>query len=191
MERFDLIDEAPYGDEEFPITEKPEMDDMEADKCIQKINNWERYRLFWLDFYAKKVDEVNAKCDRNIEWQKRNLQSYFSMVPHRSTKTMEAYDLPSGRISVAFSKPKLVPNKESILNRFVEQGDDEFIKVKKELDWARYKGRLFIGSNGEVLDKETGEIVTDVDVEMSVPEFSVTINKKGDEKNEGNQDSDA
>lgn len=188
MDFTNLVDEVPYG-EDGNATVGSSMDDMSADVCIQKIANWERYRNYWLDYYAKKIDEVNAKCDRNIEYQNRNLREFFMTVPHRETKTMEAYDLPSGRISFSFSKANMVPDKDSILKRFEEQGDNEFIKTKKEVDWSAYKARLFISSSGEVLDKETGEIIKDVAVEMSEPKFSVSINKKGGEKNgESNSD---
>jgi len=187
MDFTNLIDEVPYGTNVEAVEVEPQIDDMDADGCIQKISNWERYRNFWMDYYTKKMDEVNAKCDRNIEFQNRKLREFFMTVPHRSTKTMEAYDLPSGKISISYSKQSMVPDKVAILKRFEEQGDDEFIKLKKELDWANYKTRLFISSNGEVLDKETGEVVSDVAVETSEPKFSVSINKKGGEDNgEGN-----
>ena len=110
----DLIDEVPFG-ADVETMEVRKMDDMDADACIEKISNWERYREFWLDYYQKKIDEVNQKCDRNIAYQRRNLRDYFATVPHRSTKTMEAYDLPHGKIQVTFSKPCLVPNKDAIL----------------------------------------------------------------------------
>ena len=185
MENFNLVDEIPFGaDVESIPLDDVQMNDMDADACIQKIGNWERYRQFWLDFYSKKIEEVNSKCDNNIALQNRKLRDFFKTVPHRSTKTMEAYDLPSGKISVSFGKPSLVPNKESILERFEKSGDSEFIKVKKELDWSGYKSRLFISDSGDVLDKETGEIVKDVSVEMSEPKFTVKPNKKeeGDEE---------
>jgi len=173
----EVVDEVPFGAdvEELDV---PQMDDMEADNCIEKIENWERYRQFWLDYYQKKVDEVNQKCDRNIAYQERKLRDYFSVVPHRSTKTMEAYDLPHGKIQCTFSKPTFVPNKEAILARLKEDGELEFIKVEEKLDWSGYKSRLFISNTGDVLDKETGEVVKDVSIEMSTPEFSVKPNKK-------------
>lgn len=164
------------GDDGFPVEQ---IDEMQADECIQKIDNWERYRKFWLDWYKKKIEEVNEKCDRNIAWQKRKLRNFFKFVPHRNTQTFEAFDLPSGRLTMPFPKKKLVPDRASILARFVKDGDEEFIKVKKDIDWDGYRKRLFISEDGDVLDKETGEIVTDVSIEESAPEFSVTINKKG------------
>ena len=185
MKNFDLEDEVPFGvDPETYVDDDGEhMNDMDADSCIQKIGNWERYRKFWLDYYAKRIDEVNEKCDRNIAWQKRHLRDFFMNVPHRKTKTLEAYDLPSGRISVTLSKPCLVPDKSAIIERFKSHGDNEFIKVKEELDWNGYKSRLFISDSGDVLDKETGEIIKDVAVEETETKFEVKPNKNG-----GNED---
>ena len=175
----EMIDEVPFGTDIESMEIEDRITDMDADACIQKIANWERYRKFWLDYYAKRIEEVNQKCDNNIEYQKRKLNAYYRGVPHRTTKTMEAYDLPSGRISVSIPKQKLVPNKDSILTRLKLNGEEEFIKVKEELNWDEYKSRLFISDSGDVLDKETGEIIKDVSVEMTEAKFSVTINKKG------------
>lgn len=184
MVRLDMVDEVPFG-AEVDALEVPKMDEMDAAACVEKCENWEKYRNFWLDYYAKKIDEVNQKCDRNVAYQKRKLRDYFMTVPHRSTKTMEACDLPNGRLSMSFSKQSLVPNKEAILARLKKDGESEYIKIKEELDWSGYKSRLFISEMGDVLDKETGEIVEDVEVKTSEPEFSVKpIKEKESEENE-------
>ena len=181
----DVVEEVPYGTDVEAVEINGEMNDMDADSCIEKISNIERYRKFWLDYYAKKVNEVNEKCDRNVAYQQRKLRYFFATVPHRSTKTMEAYDLPHGRISVTFPERRLVPNKDAILKRFIKSGDREFVKVVESLDWSGYKARLFISDDGDVLDRETGEIIKDVDVEITEPTFSVKPSKdKGDESNE-------
>lgn len=167
-----VVDEVPYGMDIDAIEFGDTIDEMEADACLEKISNWEKYRKFWLDYYAKKIEEVNEKCDRNRAYQERKLRDYFNSVPHRSTKTMEVYDLPHGKLSMPFATKKMVPNKEAIIARLKGYGENEFIKVKEDLDWSGYKSRLFISDSGDVLDKETGEIVTDVSVEISKPEFS-------------------
>lgn len=172
-----MEDEVPFGVEVEAMDVAP-MDDMEADACVQKIGNWERYRDFWLDYYQKRIDEVNQKCDRNVAYQRRKLREFFRSVPHRHLKASEAYDLPSGKISMSYPTPKMIPNKADILERFKKNGDTQFIKVKEELDWNGYKSRLFISDSGDVLDKETGEVVKDVLVEVSEPDITVTNNKK-------------
>ena len=177
-----MEDEVPFGVDVETVEIVPAMDDMEADNCVRKIGNWERFREFWLNYYAKKIEEVNQKCDRNIAYQNRKLRDFFASVPHRASKTMEAYDLPSGRISVTYSKQKLVPNKDSILARLKADGEVQFIKTKEELDWSSYSSRLFISDNGDVMDKETGEIVEDVAIEASEPKFTVKTTKKGSEE---------
>ena len=190
MENFaNVIDEVPFG-EDPTIYIDPESalhDDMDADACLQKIGNWERFRKFWLDFYQKKIDEVNQKCDNNIEFNRRKLKDYFATVPHRSTKTQDAYDLPSGKLAIVYSKPKLAPDKHAILERLKNAGEMEFVKTKttEDLDWQAYKDRLFISEDGEsVIDRETGEVLKDVAIEQNAPEFKVTPNKKkGEEEN--------
>lgn len=181
MQNVVMVDEVPFGVDVNTIEYAP-IDDMDADECFKKIRNIERYRQFWLDYYQKKIDEVNNRCDNNIAFQNRKLRDFFNTVPHRSTKTMEAYDLPNGRISMTFATQKLVPNKDAIIKRFEENGDDEFIKTKtvRELDWSKYKSRLFISENGDVLDRETGEIITDVAVQVEEPKFNAKPNNEDD-----------
>ena len=181
MEKIDIIDEAPYGDNPYIDPELCPKDDMDADECLTKINNWERFRKFWLDFYAKKIEEVSQKCDRNIAYNRRKLKDYFSTVPHKSTKTQEIYDLPSGKLAMVYKKPSLVPDRQAILDRFKASGDKEFIKTKttEDIDWNGYKERLFISEDGKtVLDKETGEIVKDVSIKVEDPEFKATPKKE-------------
>lgn len=184
MVNFEMEDEVPFGKEADEI-EVSHVDEMDATACIEKRDNWERYRQFWIDYYTKKIEEVNQRCDRNIAYQDRKLREYFLSVPHRKTKTMEAYDLPNGRLSMSFMQKKLVPNRDSILERLKKDGETSFIKVKvkEELDWDGYKSRLFISDMGDVLDKETGEIVEDVSIEVSEPKFTVKTNKKESEEN--------
>ena len=156
----EVVDEIPFGvDMESLVVDEP-MDDMEADACLQKIMNWEKYSAFWHDWYNKKLAELDEKCKNNIDFQKRKLRYYYQSVAHRKTKTMEIADLPHGRLSIPFSKQKMVPNKEAIIARLRENGEEQFIKTKEELDWSGYKDRLFISDSGDVLDKETGEIIT-------------------------------
>ena len=190
MERIDVIDEVPFGEDPaiYIDPEKALCDDMDADACLQKIANWEKFRKFWLDFYAKKIDEVNQKCDNNITYNRRKLQDYFEKVPHRTTKakTQEVYDLPSGKLAVVYKNARFVPDNQAIIERLKRTGETEFIKIKtsEDLDWKGYKERLFISEDGNmILDRETGEVVTDVEIDRPTPEFKITPNKKVEKEN--------
>ena len=177
----DVIDEVPFGANVEELVIDDAIDEMEADACLQKIMKWENFRAFWQKHYEEKLKELNAKCDNNIAFQKRKLRYYYMSVPHRKTKTMEAYDLPHGKLSMPYAKQKLVPNKEAIIARLKDIGENQFIKTKEELDWSGYKDRLFISDSGDVLDKETGEIVTDVSIETVEGEFTVKTQSKESE----------
>ena len=181
MEKIELLDELPFGeDPTVYIDQKTALhDDIDADACLQKINNWGRFRKFWLDFYAKKINEVNQRCDNNIAYNKRRLRDYFATVPHRTTKakTQEVYDLPSGKLAVVYKSASLVPDRKAIIDRLKKAGEIEYINVKtsEDLDWKGYKERLFIGEDGSsIIDRETGELVTDVTIERPMPEFKAT-----------------
>lgn len=178
----DVVDEIPFGVDIAALVVDEPMDDMQADACLQKIANWEKYGKFWNDWYSKKLEEVNEKCRNNIELQKRKLRYYYQSVAHRKTKTMEIADLPHGKLCMPFVKQKLVPDKEAILLRLKDSGENQFIKTKEELDWSGYKDRLFISDSGDVLDKETGEIITDVSIETVEGEFTVKAQSKESEE---------
>ena len=177
METISFVDEVPFG-ADVETLEIEQIDDLSADECIRKIGNIERFRKFWLDFYQKKIDEVNRKCDTNVAYQRRKLRAFFDTVPHRGTKTTEAYDLPSGKLSFTFAKRKLNPDRTAIIERMKKNGETEFIKVKTtvDLDWSGYSKRLIMSDEGEVIDRETGEVVSDVVIEMTEPKFDVKMN---------------
>ena len=195
MERIDMVDEIPYGvnPETFIDMEMSAHDDMDADNCLQKIENWERFRKFWLDYYDKKIEEVNQKVDNNIAFNKRKLRNYFTLVPHRRTKMQEVYDLPSGKLAVTYKEASFVPDRKAIIERLKKSGETEYVKVKtsEDLDWKGYKERLFISEDGNVLDRETGEIVTDVTIDRPMPEFNAVPKeriKKNGESEDGREE---
>ena len=188
MEMVRMIDEVPFGKDVNEVEIDQQQDDMKADESLIKIGNWERYRKYWLDFYQKKIDEVNQLVDRNVFYQKRILRAYFDTVPHKATKmhTQESYELPSGKLIMKFPKPKFIPDNEALLKKFKESGEEEYIKttVKEEIKWNDYKSCLFIDDEGNVVNRNTGEYEENVGVDYGTPTFDIKDNKKGETEDE-------
>ena len=192
VEGYGMMDEAPQMEEvsegEFRYVEDmKEENDMDAEERLSKIKGWEAFRKKWLDYYQKKIDEVNDRADRNIAWHKYHLSRFFRSVPHKKTNTTYYYDLPSCRLVMNNPADKInKPSKEDlakILLRLAEEKDTGMIKttVTEEVDWNKYKDNLSI-VDGQVVDMRTGEFVSDVPITHVDPEFVLKFKKdKGDE----------
>ena len=90
-----MEDDAPkvvVADEAEATSEAEQMTDMDAELRVEKINMWEAYRKKWVEHYEKLIAQVNERVDRNIAWNKHILRKYFSLVPHKGTKTTLYYD---------------------------------------------------------------------------------------------------
>ena len=192
-----MEDDAPkvvVADEAEATSEAEQMTDMDAELRVEKINMWEAYRKKWVEHYEKLIAQVNERVDRNIAWNKHILRKYFSLVPHKGTKTTLYYDgLLSCKLVMKKATDKInKPKADALLKiklRLLESGDTDYIvtKTTEDVDWDGYKENLTIDENGQVVDKRTGEILDDVPITHVEPEFVVKM--KGKDENDDERDS--
>ena len=139
--------------------------DKTADWAVTQIQEAEaeRDRLIALaesqiDDLNNKIEELKTKCDNDTKFLKSCLAMYFETVPSKETKTQKSYKLLSG--TLIFKKPteKIVHNDDALLEYLEKNEGDDYIKVKKSVDWAEFKKTLTI-HNGEVIDSELGEVI--------------------------------
>lgn len=161
---------------EFPLAEMPDeiddlpilQDDMDADEHARKIQYWENYRTIMIDHLKRQIEAVNTKCDSIIGYHTSLLSNYLHRIPHKITKTQESYMLPCGRMVLTRAHDSIKkPDKDgekAVISRLKQDGETYFIKTSESLDWANYKKQLKM-DNGKVVDKTTGEIIDDVQIE--------------------------
>ena len=125
---------------------------------------------------TEKIENLEAKTERENGYLKKLLFDYFSRVEHKESKTQETYKLLSG--SLVFKKPtqKMEPNREKLLEYVKANNMPEFVKTKEDIDWAAYKKECEI-VDGKVVNTQTGDLLPEDLIEVQdVPgEFDVKL----------------
>lgn len=147
--------------EDFKVT-----DDKTADWALTKIHEAEdeRDRLIALAEsqianLKNKIEDLESKCENETGFLKACLMEYFGTVKSKETKTQKTYKLLSG--TLVFKKPsvKINHDDEALLNYLSENDGEDFIKIKKSVDWAEFKKSLSVSDAGEVIDTGLGTVI--------------------------------
>lgn len=180
IEGFEYEDfgESKTNDDSFVI-----VSDLQAEWILKKIKRAsEEYdRLVNLateeiESLTKQIDSLHEKYKNETGFFKMKLFEYFSKVQHKETKTQESYKLLSGNLVWKKPTQKMVPDKEKLLAYVEENSMPEFVKVKKEIDWAAYKKECEI-LDGKVVNTQTGDLLPDdvIAVEDVPGEFDIKL----------------
>jgi hypothetical protein len=105
--------------------------------------------------YDEKILYYAEKIQMAEEHLKGYIQSQVSLEEMKETKTEHSIKFPSAKVSVS-------KDKEVLVKPDIENTPDNYIKIKKEIDWMNYKKELII-SGDKVINKSTGE-VADVEI---------------------------
>jgi hypothetical protein len=105
--------------------------------------------------YDEKILYYTEKIQMAEEYLKGYIKSQVSLEEMKETKTEHSIKFPSAKVSVS-------KNKEVLVKPDIKNTPDNYIKVKKEIDWMNYKKELII-SGDKVINKSTGE-VADVEI---------------------------
>lgn len=101
--------------------------------------------------YDEKISYYTEKIQMAEEHLKGYIQSQVSLEEMKETKTEHNIKFPSAKVSIS-------KDKEVLVKPDIENTPDNYIKIKKEVDWINYKKELII-QGGKVINKSTGEVV--------------------------------
>ena len=146
--------------------------DQKAEWAIKKIQEARKDRDFWKAYYKDLMDKTEAEYEANVEGLEYMLGEYFKTVPHKKTKTQEAYQLPSGKLILKKQEPEF-DRKDELLVPWLKQNAPEFVKVKESSDWAGLKKTVAV-FDGNVVN-ENGEIIPGVTVTNRPEKFVVEV----------------
>lgn len=140
--------------------------DKKADWAITQIKDAENEceRLITLaeeqiaDLHGR-IEELKAKCDNETAYLKSLLDQYFRTVPHKETKTQETYKLLSGTLVMKKPSVKINHDDEKLIEYLENNDGNEYIKLKKSVDWAEFKKNLTVLDSGEIVDSELGTVI--------------------------------
>lgn len=72
--------------------------DAKADWALRKIREQREDAARWRAYYLAQIAKAEESAQQTEAFFMALLERYFATVPHRSTKTQDAYDLPSGKL---------------------------------------------------------------------------------------------
>jgi len=110
--------------------------------------------------YKERMIENDKELERNTGWFKSQLRNYFDSVPHKSTKTQEAYKLGLGKLVLKKQSPE-AKRDDVILLQWIKDNGYTHIKTKESVDWAEFKKELkqvdnmYVTANGEIVEGVT------------------------------------
>lgn len=155
-------------------------DDRSAEWALQKIREAKADTERWKAFYAEQLEKIERQNDDTVAYFSALLEAFFDTVPHKVTKTQEAYKLPGGKLVRKAQQPAYEKDPEVLL-AWAESTCPEAVKIKKEAAWEVVKRRIAcVGQDGVAIDEETGEIIPGVRIIPREPVFQVQMGKEED-----------
>lgn len=150
------------------------LDDMSAEMLLRQIDeaNAECERM--VSWYKTMIERVQAKRDNTVAWAENSLRAYFEMVPKKTTKTQQSYELPSGKLVLKAQEPAYELDDNDLLP-WLKKSLPELVKVKETADWANLKKQLKVTPDGKGMFTEYGEVVPGIKVTEREPKFTVTL----------------
>lgn len=182
--------ELRLSDEFLKVEEKETWsikNDLEADWALDKIRDskaeYSRFKMVVdakIDQLMAAMEKQEKEMQREIEFFQSKLEEYFNTLDEKSvkeTKTLRKYKLPSGTLKVKKGKWDFKYSKNDLLEHARAEGKKEYIKVKEDFDWAKFKKELEITENHNIINKLTGEIldIKGLSVEEKPAEFEVEV----------------
>lgn len=159
------------NEEVFEIT-----DDMAAEECMKMIRDHQEEKETWKKFYEDRIKSVNETCDMEIARLTMALETYFSTVPHKVTKTQENYALPSGKLVVKKQEPEFVREDDKVIKWLKENGGQKYVKTKETLDWSGLKGTLTVV--GDTVADTNGNVIPCITAVERPDIFKVELKKE-------------
>lgn len=174
----EMLDEIYEENEGEELQDVAVFDDASAQYLLKRIAEANEQFERMVAWYGLQTERAKKLRDRTVEWAERNLRAYFDLVPKKTTKTQQSYELPGGKLVLKTPQPKYERDEAALVPWLEGNGRAELVKVEKSANWAELKKTLKIAPDGQTMVTEDGEVVPGVKVTARLPEFSVTVNTK-------------
>lgn len=149
-------------------------DDSSAEWAVRKIKEAQSDTAKWQAHFAAQLASIRKANDATVEFMTGLLAHYFEAVPHKDSKTMSKYELPSATLVRKQQQPEYSVSDDELLAWLDEGERPECIKIVRKPLWGELKKQTTT-QDGVVIDNETGEIVRGVTVIERPDKFDVQI----------------
>lgn len=173
------MNEIEHDNQELiPVTEEEAGftvdDDQKAEWCLKKIREENAELSRWKAFYSDQLRKLEERSQYRVSFFEDKLKAYFSMVPHKESRTQSSYQLPGGKLVYKHQAPEMVRDDAQLLP-WVKQNRPELVKVTEAVDWAGLKKSLTIAENSGMAISEDGEVVPGITVSERPDVFKVEV----------------
>lgn len=150
------------------------LDDASAGMMMRRIKDANEEYDRMESWYKTQLKRMKEKRDATIAWAKGCLRSYFDLVPKKTTKTQQSYQMMSGKLVMKHPGPEFDVDDEITVPWLKANGLEQFIKTKETVNWVELKKVLTVTPAG--MTTEDGEIVPGITVTEREPEFTAVPN---------------
>ena len=151
--------------------------DEKAEWCLSMIRAAQQTVKNWEAHYAKQMDGIRKREQRRIDWMSMQLRRHLIKQRDaglvKSTKTADSYALPGGTLKLKRGTWDYQRDAEQLVAWIQSEGMEDLVKVKLEPKWAELKKQTITMANGDVVMKDSGEIVQGVRAVMKPDEFVI------------------
>lgn len=141
--------------------------DVEADEVLEQIREiraeTKRFEMIAnarIEHINQQLESQIKKLDNEEKFLLGQLRAYSLGVHLDETKTQKKYKLLSGELIIKKPTVKIEIIDREKLTQYAEESAENYIKIKKDVDWAGLKKVLDIDGE-KVINKETGEVLGD------------------------------
>ena len=148
----------------------------QLDEKIEYVNDLNTEKAQLEALYKSKLEALKAQFDKkvesiqgNVDYTMQEIRVLFDQVPHKSTATQEKVSVLSGDVVLKKASVDFDYDKKTLLEQAQRQLQEPltdqflatYIKTKEvsDFDWAKFKEKLVIGDNFEIIDALTGEVI--------------------------------
>lgn len=157
-------------------------DDSKADWALSKISQYKKKieennllaeeKIYKIESWNK---QVNDEAQQSVDYFQSLLAEYAETIRKENPK-FKTLKLPSGRIRYKKQQPKWHYKDDEVVEALKDAGMTDYIKVKETPSKSDIK-KAFVVSDGKVINPDTGEIVTGIEVEEREDKFEVVTDE--------------
>ena len=174
-ELFDFLDEENDNENSGYVID----DDKKADWALEKIRQEreERDRLINLakdkiDYYKQEIEKIESRCETSTSYLQSQLAAYFETVKHKQAKTQESYKLLNGSLVKKYGGYKYDYD-DDIFVDYLKNNYPQLVKVIERPQWGEFKKITELTAEGDIINKETGEVLGFIKAAKKPDEFRV------------------
>ena len=142
--------------------------------------------------YKARIEYAYKICDENCEADKRAIdyltERLLEFTSNNLPNGKRSIKLPEGTLKFSKTPPKFYfddgsepsANSQKLLD-YLQKNNADFIKTRYVANWADFKRLLDFGDDGNVFNKDTGEVITELHALPSADKFTVETKEFNDE----------